>query len=178
MNDIDFDIIRSVQNGQVKDYETLVNKYQSAIFNVLFQMLQQRETAKELAQDVFVKAYEHLDTFNYRSKFFSWIYRIAINTALSYQKKQQRYVSLEGVPHDVDRPAEDRLVEKESSTLLRAAVNRLKDKYKTVIVLRYFEQLSYAEIAAVLDIPEKMVKSRLFDARQLLRGHLQESNYF
>lgn len=178
MNDLDFDIIRSIQNGQVNDYEALVKKYQSTVFNVVFRMLNQRESAEALTQEVFVKAYENLDSFNFKSRFFSWIYRIAINTAISYRKNNQRFVSLEHMPQHMVKPVEAQMMDKERSATLKAAINRLKEKYKTVIVLRYYEQLSYNEIAEILNIHEKKVKSRLFDARQLLRNHLQESDFF
>ncbi len=178
MNDPDFDIIRNVQQGQVNDYEVLVKKYQSPVFNLLYRMLNQQESAEALTQEVLVKAYENLGSFNFKSRFFSWIYRIAINTAISYRKKNLRFVTLDSMPQDVVKPAEEILMAKERSAILQAAINRLKDKYKTVIILRYYEQLSYHEIAEALNIDERKVKSRLFDARQLLRSQLQNNNFF
>jgi RNA polymerase sigma-70 factor (ECF subfamily) len=178
MNDQDFDIIRSILEGQVNDYEVLVKKYQSTVFNVLFRMLHQREPAEALTQDVFVKAYENLGSFNFSSRFFSWLYRIAINTAISYRQKNQRFVSLDHMPQHLVKPVEENLMAKERSAALHAAINRLKEKYKTVIVLRYYEQLSYNEMAGILNIEEKKIKSRLFDARQLLRDYLQKCDFF
>jgi RNA polymerase sigma-70 factor, ECF subfamily len=178
MNDEDFDIIRNIQKGQVNDFELLVRKYQSPVFNVLYRMLHQEEIAKEMAQEVFVKAYEHLDTFNFKNRFFSWIYRIAINTAISYRKKQQQYIFTDHYPRFSIESAEDRLLGKEKSALLHKAIGQLKHKYKAVIVLRYFEQLSYAEIAGVLGISESKVKSRLFASRSLLKDLLSDTGYF
>lgn len=178
MNDNDFDIIRSVLNGQVNHYKTLVERYQSAIFHLLIQMVQHHDEAKGLTQEVFVKAYENLDKFNFKSKFFSWIYRIAINTAITYRKQQQRFVGIEELPQQMVKPVEEKMLAREKSTLLKKAVSKLADKYQSVIVLRYFEQLSYAEMAEILNITEKKVKSRLFDARKMLKTLLEESGYF
>lgn len=178
MNDPDYDIIRNVQLGKLNDYEVLVKKYQSPVFNILYRMLNQSESAEALTQEVFVKAYEKLDSFNFKSRFFSWIYRIAINTAISYRKKTLRFVSLESMPQQVVSPVEEKMMVKERSDMLKAAINCLKEKYKAVIVLRYYEELNYNEMAEALDIPERKVKSRLFDARQLLKGQLQELDFF
>ena len=178
MNDNDFDIIRSVQNGNVKDYKALVIRYQGTIYNLLYQMLQQHEEAKELTQEVFIKAYENIGKFNFKSKFFSWIYRIAINTAISQMKLNKRFVSIDQLPQRMDKPFEEKMVAKERSAMLIMAIDELNEKYRDVIVRHYFEQLSYSEIAGVLEITEKKVKSRLFDARRLLKTRLEEIGYF
>jgi RNA polymerase sigma-70 factor, ECF subfamily len=178
MNDADFDIIRNIQKGQVNDFELLVKKYQSAVFNVLFHILHQEGIARELSQDVFVKAYEHLDSFNFKSRFFSWIYRIAINTGISYQKKQHQHLFTNRFPGNYEEGVDEKIMEKEKAAMLKEAINRLKNKYKMVILLRYYEQLSYAEMAEVLGISENKVKSRLFCSRKLLKTILQEFGYF
>ncbi|MDR4987507.1 MAG: RNA polymerase sigma factor [Bacteroidales bacterium] len=174
-------VIRRILAGNIQEYELLVRNYQAAVYHVLYQMLQQHEEAEELAQEVFVKAYEKLETFNYRSKFFSWIYRIAINTAISHIKKSQRFVRLERLPEDagrnpdsVDKP----VMEKERDVMLQRAMGELGENYRAVIVLHYFKELSYAEIAEVLDLSEKKVKSRLYDGRKLLKGILERQGFF
>lgn len=178
MNTEEYNIIRRVQQGHTKEYEWLVRKYQAAVYNVILQMTRQHETAEELAQDVFVRAFEKIGSFHFKSRFFSWIYRIAVNTAISHNKRERRYVSAEHFPEQGARQGEKIQEEKERNELLYAAIDRLKDKYRSVIVLCYFEQLSYAEIAEIVDVPEKKVKSRLYDARRLLRSVLEKSNYF
>jgi RNA polymerase sigma-70 factor, ECF subfamily len=178
MNEAEFDIIRRIQNGQVNDYELLVRKYQSAVFNVLLHMLHREEEARELTQDVFVKAYEHLDAFNFESKFYSWIYRIAINSAISFRKKQRHLIFTGYFPQLFEETADEQMMEKEKNMLLHKAIGRLKSKYKAVVVLRYFQQLSYNEIAEVLHVSESKVKSRLFCSRKLLKEMLQETGYF
>jgi RNA polymerase sigma-70 factor (ECF subfamily) len=178
MNDADFDIIRNIQKGQVNDYEWLVKKYQSAVYNVLYHFFHQEELALELSQETFVKAYEHLGNFNFKSRFFSWIYRIAINTAISYQKKQNRQKNTGQFMGYFEKPVDEKIMENEKTVLLEKAIDRLENKYKMVILLKYFEQLSYADMAQVLGISEKKVKSRLFVSRKLLKNILLEFDYF
>ncbi len=169
-------MIRRILAGQLHEYETLIRRYEPAVYNVLYQMLQQPAEAEELAQEVFVKAYEKLNTFNFQSRFFSWIYRIAINTAISHRKKEQRYLHPEQMPEHPEQlqDAPDQRMERdERDGQIRKAVAQLKEPYQAVVVLYYFEELAYVEIAEVLEVPEKTVKSRLFDARRKLRGLLE-----
>jgi RNA polymerase sigma-70 factor, ECF subfamily len=170
--------IRRIQQGNTECYNVLVLRYQSAIFGLLYNMLHQRVVAEDLTQEVFIRAYENLGKFNYKSRFFCWIYRIAINTAITYKKKNNRTFLNETSTPDTVESIEDRIVGIERNMLLNKAIERLNDKCKQVIILKYFEQLSYNEVAKVLDIPEKKVKSRLFDARKLLRSYLEEKEFF
>ncbi len=166
------ELIRQILDGRQQEYSKLVTRYQAQVYNVLYQMLRQHAEAEELAQEVFVKAYEKLNTFNFKSQFFSWIYRIAINTAISHQKKARRYLHPEQIPERsgqmTDGP-DRRLEQDEQEAWVRKAVGQLNEPYQSVVVLYYFEELSYAEIAEVLEVQEKRVKSRLHDARKKLK---------
>jgi len=169
------DLIRRVLDGRKHEYADLVSRYQGPVYNLLYQMLQQSAEAEELAQEVFVKAYDKLHTFNFQSQFFSWIYRIAINTAISHQKKARRYLHPEQMPeqHGPSADGPDRRLEQdEEEEWVRKAVARLSEPHQSVVVLYYFEELSYAKIAEVLEVEEKRVKSRLFDARRKLKEML------
>ncbi len=172
MKSDEHEMIRRILDGQLHEYETLILRYESAVYNVLYQMLHQPAEAEELAQEVFVKAYEKLNTFNFESRFFSWIYRIAINTAISHRKKEQRYLHPEKMPENTEQMEDNpdqRMERDERDGLIRKAVAQLKEPYRAVVVLYYFEELAYVEIAEVLEVAEKTVKSRLFDARRMLR---------
>ncbi|MDZ4204802.1 MAG: RNA polymerase sigma factor [Bacteroidales bacterium] len=178
MYEEEHDVIRRVQQGNINDFKVLVLKYQSAVFNLLYNMLRQHAYAEELTQDVFVKAYENLHTFNFSSRFFSWIYRIAVNTAISQRKLQQRHFNMEPIPHSPVISAEENFIVKERDLILQNAISQLNEKHKAVIVLKYFEQFSYSEIAEIMRINEKKVKSRLFEAHKILKGILERSDYF
>ncbi len=174
MKQDEHELIRRIRNGSTTEYEVLVRRYQSAVYHAIYQVLQQAAEAEELTQEVFVKAWQSLDGFNLQSRFLSWIYRIAINTALSHKKKEARFLHPEKMPEQEGQGENphQQMVQKEREGLLHEAIAGLKDNYQVVILMHYFEQLSYAEIATELDLPEKKVKSRLFDARRMLREKL------
>lgn len=174
----EYEIIRKVQQGDINQFNFLVVKYQSAVFNLLFNMLHQYSLAEELTQEVFVRSYENLNSFNFKSRFFSWIYRIAINTAISHKKKIRPLVGLEHVAPETDNSAEAVIISTEREILLKQAIEKLTLKHKLVVVMKYFEDLSYSEIAEILKINEEKVKSRLFDARKRLKSTLEKNNYF
>jgi RNA polymerase sigma-70 factor (ECF subfamily) len=138
-------------------------------------MLHNREEAEELTQEAFVKAYEALPGFRFEYRFFSWLYRIAVNLALNDLKKQRRFVGSEYLNNIPDEKDEKNT---ENSEHMKWAVDQLKDIYKAVIVLKYYQQLSYQEVAFALNIPEKKVRSRLYDARLRLKTILEKSNYY
>ena len=137
----DGQIIRAILDGQTALYRLLVERYQNPVFRVIYKIVNNHEEAGELTQDVFVKAYESLPQYDPRYKFFSWIYRMAINRALLFLRNRKPYVEPEQIParerekvtHD-GQPFD--LVTK--STLVERAVNELDQKYKTVILLKYF----------------------------------------
>jgi RNA polymerase sigma-70 factor, ECF subfamily len=176
LKDEDHDIIRRVLFESANAYEILVVKYQIPVFNLFLRMIHDRDEAEELTQVVFIKAYEALPTFSFEHRFFSWLYRIAINLAMNVLKKQKRFVSIEKLNNLSDENA-DKDTEKERH--LQNAIEKLKDKYKAVIVLKYFQQLSYKEVAFALNITEKKVRSRLYDARLQLKEMLEHhTEYF
>ena len=153
----------------------LLDRYQKPIYNLAFRMVNNIDDAADLTQTVFIKAYEKLNSYNDRYKFYSWLYRIAVNTSLNFVEKNKRQDLLG------DREVlQGSLVEEELESLervekLEEAILELRPEYRIVIVLRHFHDLSYDEMGTILDIPEKTVKSRLFSARQLLKGLLLKS---
>lgn len=170
--DEDHDVIRNVLDGDTNSYRRLVEKYQGPVFNLLIKMVNNFEDAEELTQDVFVKAFESLAGFNFKYRFFSWIYKIAINRALAELKYKTRYTEIEHVQNKLSEEDTD---EPDSIAQVKMAIGNLKELYKAVIILKYYEGLSYKEIAVVLDIPEKKVRSRLYDARMKMKEALEKS---
>jgi RNA polymerase sigma-70 factor (ECF subfamily) len=130
--------------------------------------------AQDIVQTAFIKAFEKLSSFDEKYKFFSWIYRIMVNESLKHLDRSKQAGKLEiEVSSETKSPDEQYRV-----TLLREkiqdALMKLKPLHRTVIVLRYFADLSYRELAFVFDLPEKTIKSRLYSARQLL-GNIVEA---
>jgi RNA polymerase sigma-70 factor, ECF subfamily len=176
IKDDDHDIVRRVLFESTNAYELLVVKYQGPVYNLFLRMIHDRNEAEELTQIVFIKAYEALPAFSFEYRFFSWLYRIAVNQALNELKKQRRFVDIEKIKN-----ISEEAIEKDSdkNRLLQNAIDKLKDKYKAVIVLKYFQQLSYKEVAFALNLPEKKVRSRLYDARLQLKEMLEHNtDYF
>lgn len=175
IKDDDHDIVRRVLFESTNAYESLVVKYQRPVYNLFLRMIHDRDEAEELTQIVFIKAYEALSAFSFEYRFFSWLYRIAVNQALNELKKQRRFVDIEKIKN-----ISEEAIEKDSdkNRLLQNAIDKLKDKYKAVIVLKYFQQLSYKEVAFALNITEKKVRSRLYDARLQLKETLERNTEY
>ncbi len=165
-----------------KLFVELLNKYEERIFNLIYWKVGDYEEAKDLTQDVFLKAYKALDKFRGEATHYTWLYRIALNHTNRYLKKRSllRFLSLEKVDpgrvyHD---PDEEREIEweKRKLELIKEKIPRLPEKYKDAIVLYYFDGRTYEEIAEILGISIGTVKSRLSRGRELLSRWLRSSS--
>ena len=173
----DAKLVEKALAGDHQAFGALVDAYSRPIFNLGLRMLNDREEARDLAQTVFVKAYEKLATFDRRNRFFSWIYRIAINQALNVLKRRRRLEDLdEGLAERSPGP-EDRSAVSQEEAMVREGMMHLTTDYREVIVLRHFLDLSHREMSEVLHIPEKTVKSRLHTARERLGCWLRQRGY-
>lgn len=163
--------------GDLDAFGLLIDRYERPVFNTVLHMVGDAEDAREVCQQVFMKAFEHLASYDRERKFFSWIYRVAINEALNHLKARHQHEPLsETLEHPRTNPAEQ-FESLERWTHLHEAIMQLDPNYRAVIILRHFIHLSYAEVAEVLKLPVKTIKSRLFSARQLLREALEERGY-
>jgi RNA polymerase sigma-70 factor (ECF subfamily) len=166
-------LVRRYLEGQGDAASGLVDRYQKRLFNVALRMLDNAQDAEDVTQTVFLNAFLKLRTYDPRYRFFSWIYRMTVNESLNVLKRRKRTVALEDGP-DIPAPgaAPDRATEVQDR--VGKALMRLKPDDRAVVVLRHFVSFSYEEIADVLEIPVKTVKSRLFTARERLRLTLLE----
>ncbi|MFQ5650622.1 MAG: RNA polymerase sigma factor [bacterium] len=160
--------VKKCLDGDSNAFENLIDKYQKAVFNAALRMVRDLDDAEDITQAVFLKAYEKLRTFNPKFKFYSWIYRIAINESLNFIEKHKNFEGLDAAMTSKEKTPEEHYEDIELSEKIQDALMGLNIHYRAVIILRHFEQLSYKEMSYVLDLPEKTVKSRLFTARQLL----------
>jgi RNA polymerase sigma-70 factor (ECF subfamily) len=163
----DAELVARCLRGDLDAFEPLVLRYQGVLFNAAWRMLGNREDARDVVQGALVKAWERLATFDPSRRFFSWIYRIVVNESLNLRDRRPVVQ-----PLDANVPAsggpEEELKDRERADCLQAALLRLTEDDRQVIVLRHFAELSYAEIAETLGLAEKTVKSRLHEARQRL----------
>lgn len=154
-------------DGDRSAFEPLVVRYQRVLYTVALRLLGNPEDARDATQNAFVRAYERLDTFDPSRKFFSWMYRIAVNECLNAIRARRQ-----GEELDDDLATEptvfQQVAARELHERVQAALQRLTPEYREVVVLRHYGELSYDEIASALNLPMKTVKSRLFTARQRL----------
>ena len=163
--------------GDGRAFEGIVERYERTIYNVAYRMVRDEEDAADITQTVFIKVYKKLDSYDPDRKFFSWLYRIAVNECLNHLKKRKHEVVADG-DYAVSRQSPwDDVARNERGELLEGALMDLRPEYRVVIVLKYFLEFSYREISDIAGIPEKTVKSRLFTARQQLRDALMGLGY-
>jgi RNA polymerase sigma-70 factor (ECF subfamily) len=172
----DSEIVAQCLRGEGEAFEEFVDKYQKPLFNAVYRITHNYNDAEDICQAAFIKAYENLKTFNPKYKFFSWIYRIAVNESLNYLKQKKRVEELNGKIISNDKNPEDILHESEISEQVQNALMELKPEYRILIILRHFQSCTYDEIAYILDGSVKEVKSRLYMARQQLRKIFIKNN--
>lgn len=166
--DDDAILVRRCLEGDEEAFERIVDKYQKAVVNLALRMITDYQDAEDVTQSVFVKLFEKLETFNPKYKFFSWLYRIAVNESLNFLDQRKHFEELSSEIISDEKTPEEAYDEIEATRDVQKALMTLKPEYRIAVVLKHFQDLSYEEISRILDIPEKTVKSRLFTARQLL----------
>ena len=165
-------LVQRTLEGDRAAFEELVVRYQRPVYNAALRLLHDPEEAKDVSQTTFLSVFEHLADYDPSYKFYSWIYRIAVNESLNTLGRRKPYEDISG--EEIDRsPGPDRLAESEQSRgAIEAALMRITPELRSVVVLRHLMDLSYEDMAATLELPEKTVKSRLYSARQQLRALL------
>jgi RNA polymerase sigma factor (sigma-70 family) len=176
------DIIKQLRQGDEAAFKHVFELHQDRIYNTILYMIQSAEEAKDLTQEVFVDVFLNVGNFKAQSKLSTWIYRIAINKALNHQRFKKTKKRLGAVLSIFNlSPADEALdfvhpgivlENKELSESLYRAIDKLSEKQKTAFVLRQLEDLSYAEIAEVMQTTTPSVESLLFRAKQNLQKYL------
>ena len=170
--DDDATLVRRCREGDRTAFEQLVVRYQKPVFNAALRLLRDPEDARDVAQTTYLKVYEHIGDYNPSIKFYSWIYRIAINESLNALGSRKPCEGFNGEEADAAPGPERQLEGQQTGRAIEEALMRIKPELRTVIVLRHFMHLSYQDMGDILLLPEKTVKSRLYSARQLLRDRL------
>lgn len=179
-------LIRRVQEGYIDAFDDLVHRYRGRLFSVIYSLVGNAEDASDILQESFIKAFRAIARFDGRASFFTWIYRIALNTATSHIRKQKIrkffHFSTEGdeeVYHENiwgssnERSADEATLLTELQVQLNQALQKLPMKHRTAVILFEIEGLSHAEIAKITDTNEGTVRSRLFYAKEMLRQYLE-----
>ena len=185
--DSDFALVDRIRANDALAFDELVDKYRVRLFSVIYNMTSNKDDAFDLMQDVFIKVYRNIGKFNKKSSFFSWLYRIAVNTVITHINKSRlkRFFNLEELDEDGMKDfCIDDLVErndarrdiflKELHENLNIALQKLSNKHRVVVVLCEIEGLSSAEAAEILKCSEGTVRSRLHYAKEQLKGYLNK----
>jgi RNA polymerase sigma-70 factor (ECF subfamily) len=163
----DLDCVERCLRGETAAFRPLVERYQRLLFTVAMRMLGDREQAADAAQTAFVRAYLKLRTFDRGHKFFSWLYRILVNECLNVRRGSGRFEPIDATLAAPDDPAAG-VQQEELRAAVQTALLQLPSAQREAVVLRHYGGLSYHEMAKVLHVPEKTIKSRLYSARQRL----------
>ena len=173
--EIDLALVERCKAGDRKAFESLVVRYQRPIYNAAYRVSGNADDASDIAQIVFLKVSEHLHEYDRRYKFFSWIYRIAVNEAINLLQRRRPEEALDedsGLEAPEDTGPEWRYRQRQTAMQVQRALMGMKTDDRVVLTLRHFSECSYQEIAQILALEEKTVKSRLFEARQRLAALL------
>ncbi|WP_313805258.1 RNA polymerase sigma factor SigW [Cytobacillus sp.] len=177
--------IKQVLKGDQDAYAEVVEIYGEKVFHICYRMLGNRHEAEDIAQEAFLRAYVNIHSFNINLKFSSWLYRIATNLCIDRirKKKPDYYLDAEvagtdgltmysQIASDTSLPEED-VESLELQETIQREISKLPEKYRTVIVLKYIEELSLNEISKILDLPLGTVKTRIHRGREALRNQLR-----
>lgn len=173
--DIDHGIMRRIQQDDYAAFEELVNRYKDRLVNVLFRMLNERNEAEDLVQETFLRVYKHRQEYDFTYCLSTWIYTIALNLAKNELRRKKKFkffsifdMQAKGMELQDTKPGPQSL-----KMVLDKAIATLPVKYKTAFMLRDVEQLSYEEVAQILEVPLGTVKSRVNRARAILKDELR-----
>ena len=188
VHDLDAQLMLRFKNGDTAAFDRLFVKHMPGIVNFAYRFVRNREIAEEMAQEVFLKVYENAAGYRIKARFTSWLYRIATNVCLNEIRKPQfrvRHQSLHTSPFD-DENIEDKKLEygsaegpdrifeqKDLSRIIQQALEQVPEKQRIAFILNKYQELSYSEVAGILDISEKAVKSLIHRAKEALAERLK-----
>ena len=185
--DLDWAIVQRVQNGEVSAFNQLVQKYRQPLFSTIYNMTGNREDASDIAQEVFIKAFQSIRRFRGQASFYTWLYRIAVNSSITFIKraKKQRFINYETIDETLvsteileyftaKTKTEKGALLKELQEKLNEALQKLSPKHRIVVILHEVEGMNHKEIADITKTSEGTVRSRLHYAKKMLQAFLQE----
>ena len=175
----DFQFVEAALAGQKEAFGQLVERYQDRLIHAISRYLGSVEEAHDVAQDAFVQAYTRLASFRGEAAFYTWLYRIAFNLAMTRVRRRRPMQSLDQAkdrlgnePIDLGATAETGILREEQARVVHRALGQLDEEFRQVLVLRELEGCTYDQISQILEIPVGTVRSRLYRARIQLRDHL------
>lgn len=171
----DNDLVVRTLAGDVRSYEELVRRYERLVGRILYPYARREISVEDLVQETFLRAYDRLETFNPDYRFKTWLLAIANNLGVDTLRRRREVIEFNPETHAGTAGSPESIaIESDRSRVVQEAIMTLPETYSVPLILRYTEEMSYAEIADVLDLTVQAVKSRLFRARNMLAGKLRE----
>ncbi len=184
MDRITRDLILKAQAGDTESFHEIVTKYDTRIMTLTLQIAQNKEDAEDIYQETFIKVYKNISKFRFESDIYTWIYRIAVNTAYNYKRKHSKISVIEPKEENgydfldwIYDPKSNEDNRDELITAINQSLLDLSHQQRTVFILKHLQQLKIKDIAAILDISDGTVKKYLFRAMEKLRVSLKEYHY-
>ena len=182
--EIDLALVRRAKKGDYRAFDLLVLKYQSRVIATAYKYVKEKQLAEDIAQEAFIKSYKSLDSFREESSFYTWVYRIAVNTAKNYivSSKRREEIIMTDLSEDnnyypekpdIDSP-QDILNASELRDLIFATLSSLGEETRTALSLREFDGLSYEQIAEISNCPVGTVRSRIFRGREMIEEKVRK----
>ncbi|MBN8675050.1 MAG: sigma-70 family RNA polymerase sigma factor [Chitinophagales bacterium] len=175
----DTELIQNVLNGNQRDFERLVDKYQSAVFRIAIGLLHNKEDAEEIVQDVFIKVYRSLSSFDAKAAFSTWLYRVTVNASLnvlSKKKRQKLWVELSDLLQlrSKEKQADVQLVEQSDNAFIYQAMNELPAMQRVAFVLSKYEEMPQARVAEIMQLSTGAVEQLIYRAKNNLQEKLEK----
>jgi len=174
----DEDLVDLVCKGETSRFEELVQRHQDGVYSMALRYARSAGDAEDIAQEVFLRAFRSLDSFRHEAKFSTWLFRITYNHCVDWARRDTKRHAAERVLEEgeeiVDRRSgvETEVLEEMERVEIRAEAGRLSERYRSVIMMYYYDGRSYEEIGKILGVPPKTVETRLYRARRLMRRGL------
>ncbi|MFQ5708750.1 MAG: RNA polymerase sigma factor [bacterium] len=173
-------LIQRILGGDTQAFQAIIQDYQRLVSQIIFRMVPNKVEVEDLCQDVFMKVYQNLASFQFQAKLSTWIARIAYNTAVNYLKKKKvpLFADLSPEGRSIEAfsnegaPADEAVVQHDLTARVEAEIQKLPVRFKTILTLYHLQEMSYAEIGKIMGLPDGTVKSYLFRARRMLRERL------
>lgn len=181
-------IVCELKAGNYTVFREIVELFKNRVYGMAYKFTNNYDEAQDLSQEIFLKIYKEIGSFRFESKLSTWIYRISINTCLDWKRKNSKVKILstsiindddETIELDIkdDNPLPDEaFIQSENQREVHELIYGLPDKYKTVIIMYHFNNMSYQDISLALNIPERTVETRLYRARRLMKDELIKLN--
>jgi len=173
------ELIDSILKGNQQDFVLLIKKYQQGVFRTSMGLVHNSEDAEEITQDVFVKVYQSLSSFNGKAAFSTWLYRIAVNTSLNYLRKKKRKNFWTGLTEllqvaSKDKSIETIITERSDNAVIQQALDALPEKQRLAFVFSKYEELPQKQVADIMNISEGGVEQLLIRAKNNLKKILEK----